>query len=150
LRRVRRFGGAIAWAIWSLAFRLILGACATLEGLIKLGVVKDGAPGNDFQPSPLGVVGSGALELVVGLFVIVGLRTRTAVVLLAAHLALGVATLPADAKCTNVGLNVLVITAVLIGGATRVSVDHVAPDLIPWLRVPWARAWGATKARLGL
>ena len=122
--------GRIGALAWLMIFRLLLGVANVVDGLAKLHLFQSPASVSDFQPSPLGAF-SGLLQLVAGLFVFVGLETRIACAVLAAHLALGLLLVKADGgdpwSVPNFGPNAWFIIATLIGGGAGLSVDSVRP-----------------------
>jgi uncharacterized membrane protein YphA (DoxX/SURF4 family) len=125
---------------WVTLFRLLLGVVSAIDGLEKLGWMTpspSSAAAGELQPSPLGPL-SALIELVAGLFVLVGLRCRTACLVLGVHLALGllVAKLRNSASLANypqAGAVAFFVVLLLITGPNLLSIDYFWPDLLPRL-----------------
>jgi len=124
-------GASIAWSIWRLIFRVV-GADCVVDGIYKLGLLPwEPASKDTFQPSPFGPV-SNVIEIVAGLLVFIGLRCRTGVLVLGAHLALGNLVLkfrdPAAFPSKEWDVNAILLGLLLIFGPGMFSVDYFWPD----------------------
>jgi uncharacterized membrane protein YphA (DoxX/SURF4 family) len=131
----RALGAGIALSIWLLIFR-VAGVACVVDGASKLGWLPAVSPevaADTFQPSPLGPV-SAVIEIVAGLFLVAGLRTRTASLVLVGHLALGMFVAwrhhLSPFGVNNWGVNVFLLTPLAIVGPGMFSLDFLCPDLI--------------------
>jgi uncharacterized membrane protein YphA (DoxX/SURF4 family) len=127
--------------VWMLIWRLLYGGGCIIDGLSKLGLAFTGPISRatpPFQPSPLGPA-SAILELAFGALLLVGIEARVSVIVLAAHVGLGMlvaavrhqhVTFEADGILTS-----LVLVFVLVFGPGWLSVDALVPDLQLFRRI---------------
>ncbi len=136
----RALGFAVAATFWLTLFRICLGLGCAVDGASKLGWIPpapSATAADDLQPSPLGPV-SAVIEIIAGLFVFIGLRTRTACLVLTAHYALGLLVLklrdPAALAQRHVTCWDFMLMVILLAiGPGALSVDNFWPDLLPRL-----------------
>ena len=130
----KTLGASVAGTVWLTAFRLLLGASSAVDAAGKFGWIR-ATPGSrstgDFQPSPLGALSS-VIELVFGLLVFFGIQTRTATLVLLAHLALGLLAIHFFHRAEPIpevwDAGVFFIAIVLAFGPGWLSVDRHWPD----------------------
>jgi uncharacterized membrane protein YphA (DoxX/SURF4 family) len=137
----KRLGLAVAVIFWVTLFRLLFGVVTVIDGLEKLGWMTSSpasAAAGEIHPSPLGPL-SPILQILAGMFILLGLYFRTTCLVLGAHLGLGVLvaklrhSVPArtDATCFIVGL--------FITGPQLLSIDHFWPKPLRRLFARWRR-----------
>jgi uncharacterized membrane protein YphA (DoxX/SURF4 family) len=106
------------WLALVFTFRLLMGAASALDGLVKLHVIPNHGS-TDFQASPLGVC-SALLELVLGVTLVLGFRTRIAAATSLLHLALGIGR---GCSATGMEFSNIGLLFVLLGGSGGWSLD---------------------------